>query len=82
MVEAAIAAGLIAPGLNSALAVPATLLFRHVHVRLPRVPGRFVFPEPDGEGVVEPLTGAQWERHLSPCYFPLSVLANSLGTVG
>lgn len=43
VVEAAIAAGLTAAGLESALAVSATLLFRFVTFWLPTVPGWFAF---------------------------------------
>jgi uncharacterized protein (TIRG00374 family) len=43
VVEAALAAGLTAAGVDSALAVSATLLFRFMTFWLPTVPGWFAF---------------------------------------
>ena len=43
VVEAALAAGLTAAGMDSALAVSATLLFRTVTFWIPTVPGWFAF---------------------------------------
>ena len=43
MVEAALAAGLTAAGMDSALAVSAVLLFRAMTFWLPTVPGWFCF---------------------------------------
>ena len=52
VVEAAIAAGLTAAGMNSALAVSATLLFRTVTFWLPTVPGWFAFRNLTARGLL------------------------------
>ena len=52
VVEAAIAAGLTAAGLDPAVAVSATLLFRTGHVLAADGPRVVRVPQPDGEGVV------------------------------
>jgi uncharacterized protein (TIRG00374 family) len=52
VVEAAIAAGLTAAGMNSALAVSATLLFRFVTFWLPTVPGWFSFRDLTNRGLL------------------------------
>ncbi len=52
VVEAAIAAGLTAAGLDSALAVSATLLFRTVTFWLPTVPGWFSFRNLTANGLL------------------------------
>ncbi|MGB7982315.1 MAG: lysylphosphatidylglycerol synthase transmembrane domain-containing protein [Candidatus Nanopelagicales bacterium] len=52
VVEAALAAGLTAAGMNSALAVSATLLFRTVTFWLPTVPGWFAFRNLTNKGLL------------------------------
>ena len=52
VVEAAIAAGLTAAGLDSALAVSATLLFRTVTFWIPTVPGWFAFRNLTARGLL------------------------------
>ena len=52
VVEAALAAGLTAAGLDSALAVSATLLFRTVTFWLPTVPGWFAFRNLTAKGLL------------------------------
>jgi uncharacterized protein (TIRG00374 family) len=52
VVEAAIAAGLTAAGLNPAVAVSATLLFRTVTFWLPTVPGWFAFRNLTARGLL------------------------------
>ena len=52
VVEAAIAAGLTAAGLNPAVAVSATLLFRLVTFWLPTVPGWFAFRNLTAKGLL------------------------------
>ena len=52
VVEAALAAGLTAAGMDSALAVSATLLFRTVTFWLPTVPGWFAFRNLTAKGLL------------------------------
>ena len=52
VVEAALAAGLTAAGMDSALAVSATLLFRTVTFWLPTVPGWFCFRDLTKRGLL------------------------------